>query len=154
MMIRINKSSESCEHKAHALSLPKISPTGILIFLMVVSLIIMFLTVSVVKAEKASVDETKLVCDNWLTQIVTEKGQWAGISSPQVEDVVEISENDTVLAICYNIAPEGFVIVPVLKDLPPIKVYSEEGHFNPDDPGFPQMIKEILLDRFRTFVNL
>jgi len=132
----------------------KINPTSVLLVLIALTIMMMFLLVSVVKAEKASVDEMNLVCNNWLTRVVSEEGLWAGEVNPKIENVIELSENDTVLALCYNIAPEGYVIVPFLKDLPPIKVYSEEGYFNPDDPGFPQMIKEVLLSRFRTFVNL
>lgn len=115
--------------------------------------LIIFLFIPRIHAETAAVDEMNLVCNNWLTKIVFEKGQWAGQFNPKVANIVDIEENDTLLALCYNIDPDGFIIVPVLKNLPPVKVYTDEGNFNPDDPGFPQMIKEVLLDRTRVYVN-
>jgi len=120
---------------------------------LIVSFILLF-SFSTTLAEKATVDEMNLVCQNWLSKIVTSKGQWAEVTSPKVEKVEEMIENDTLLAIVYSIAPEGYIIVPVIKELPPIKTYSDEGHFDINqDFGFPQMIREVLLNRIRNFVG-
>ena len=114
----------------------------------------LLLTFSSVLAEKATVDEMDLVCQNWLTRIVTVKGQWAANTGPKIDKVEDMIENDTLLARVYSISPEGYIIVPAIKELPPIKTYSDEGHFDIDqDFGFPKMIREVLQNRLRNFVG-
>jgi len=57
-------------------------------------------------------------------------------------------EKDTLLGFCFSIAPRGFVVVPLLKELPPVKVYSEECDLDLDQRfGFPQLLREVLLSR-------
>jgi len=125
---------------------------GLVFVILLITLII--IVPSGVMAKKASVDEMDNVCQNWLDRIVMEKGQWAGSDNPTIERIDEILINDTVLARCYQISPDGYVIVPVLRDMTPVKVYSEEGRYDIDDTdGFPAMIKEILTTRIRNFVE-
>jgi len=125
---------------------------GLVFVILLITLII--IVPSSVMAKKASVDEMDNVCQNWLDRIVMEKGQWAGSDNPTIERIDEILINDTVLARCYQISPDGYVIVPVLRDMTPVKVYSEEGRYDIDDTdGFPAMIKEILTTRIRNFVE-
>jgi PKD repeat protein len=107
-----------------------------------------------VQAERATPQEMERVCQNWLTHVVFERGAWAGETSPQIEDVHEIIVNDTVLARCFSIAPNGYVVVPVLKELPPVKANSEECNLDVNkEYGFPQLLREVLLDRVRAFVK-
>jgi len=67
----------------------------------------------------------------------------------------EIVEGDTVLAHCFSIAPRGFVVVPILKELPPIKAYSEECGLDVDQrEGLPQLVREVLLHRIRQYARI
>ena len=128
-------------------------PAGCKFTIMLLLLSLIFTPLSV-SARKASVDEMDNVCQNWLNRIVAEKGDWAGSDNPTVESIDDIYSNDTLLARCYQISPAGFVIVPILRDMAPVKVYSEEGRFEIDETvGFPAMIREILTERVRNFVE-
>lgn len=123
--------------------------------ILTLSLILIFLSTDNLSAETASVDEMDLACRNMLSKVVSDQGGWAGQTNPKINRVDNLSANDTVLARVYNIAPEGFIIVPVLKDLPPVKAYSEEGFFDINDTvGFPRMVREVLQNRIRNFVSL
>ena len=105
-------------------------------------------------AEIANTDEMTQVCQNWLTYWTYHNGSWGGSAAPQIIAVENISLNDTLLAKCYEISPIGFVIVPILKELPPIKAFSDESDFVYDDPeGFSAMIAEVLQDRARLYVG-
>ncbi|MBN1211512.1 MAG: C10 family peptidase, partial [candidate division Zixibacteria bacterium] len=105
-------------------------------------------------AETAAAEESELVCQNWLTNIVAQKGGWAGETNPQIIKVDELIENDTLLARIYTISPDGFIIVPILKDMAPVKFYTDEGRFDMDQRfGFPQMMREILQNRIRVYVE-
>jgi len=107
------------------------------------------------RAETASPEEMELVCQNWLSVIVQQRGGWAGDLNPQIVDVKEITDdNGVVMARCYSISPKGYVVVPVLKEMPPIKMYSEESDFDVNQPGgAPQMLREVLKHRTKYFIE-
>jgi len=122
--------------------------------LMVSLLLIIFCTASALYAERATVDEMDLTCQNLLNQVIAGSGNWAGKTDPRIERVEELTANDTVLARIYSINPEGFVVVPVLKDLPPIKAYYETGFFDVNETqGIAGMIRDVLQQRVREFVR-
>ncbi|UCD16540.1 MAG: C10 family peptidase [Candidatus Zixiibacteriota bacterium] len=105
-------------------------------------------------AEIASVDEMAQVCRNWLTCMVHQKGDWAGSADPKIAEVREITVDDTIIARYFEVDPSGYVLVPILRDLPPVKAYSEKDRLNLDDPdGMPAMLKEVLIHRVRLFVE-
>jgi len=107
-----------------------------------------------VQAEKATPQEMERICRNWLTYMVSEKGTWAGDTNPQITDIQDMIVNDTVLARCFSIAPRGHVVVPVLKELPPVKACSEEGSLDVNQvDGMPQLLRDVLLHRLRLFVK-
>ncbi|MCK4223839.1 MAG: C10 family peptidase [candidate division Zixibacteria bacterium] len=106
------------------------------------------------RAEKATQEEMELVCQNWLSFMVHQKAEWAGETHPQIVGVDEIVEGDTLLARCFSISPQGFVVVPILKELPPIKAYSEEYGLDVNQRvGFPQLLREVLLHRIRLYAK-
>jgi hypothetical protein len=107
-------------------------------------------------AEVATPKEMDEVCSNWLSVIVHENGDWAGDLNPQIIDVQEImGDNGLVLAKCYSISPQGYVVVPVLKELPPIKAYSTESNLNVNDEGgFALYLREMLEHRVTLFIDM
>ena len=107
-----------------------------------------------VTAELANPVEMNQVAENWLTQVTTARGNWAGAQSPTVLGENELRAGDTLLARYYDISPRGFVLVPVLKEMTPVKVYSDES--NLDDAqmeGFLAMMTELLSERIRLFAE-
>jgi len=122
---------------------------GLLFISVVIS--IMLLT-SFARAELATSEEMQNVCVNWLTLSTHNNGAWAGMSNPEVIASSDIIDEGTVLAKCYSISPQGFVIVPALKDMPPIKAYSTESDLDVSaEDGFAALIREVLRDRFDRF---
>jgi hypothetical protein len=106
------------------------------------------------RAERATEAETRLVCENWLAYMVYNRGSFAGSADPKIVDVQELAYRDTVLARCFSIDPRGHVAVPILKELPPIKTYSEEYGLDASETvGFPQLLREVLLHRVRLFIR-
>jgi hypothetical protein len=105
--------------------------------------------------ETASPGEMEQVCRNWLSVIVNEKGSWAGAANPLIvgaDDIV--AEDGTVVARCYHIEPRGFVVVPVLKELPPIKAYSDANDLDIYAPeGLAQLLREVIDRRTKLYVE-
>ena len=106
------------------------------------------------KAELAQPEEMIQVADNWLIQIVETRGNWPSGQAPQITGSHEIRAGDTLLARYYDVSPRGFVLVPALKEMTPVKVYSDR--FNLDESqanGFLTMITEMLSTRMRLYAE-
>ncbi len=105
-------------------------------------------------AERAAVEEMNQVAANWLTYVVHQEGSWGKSASPNVSSVATLTWHDTVLARVYSVDPIGYVVVPVMKELAPIKVYSLESGFDVNaTQGFPQLLRENLIHQMRLFIE-
>jgi len=106
-------------------------------------------------ATLATEEEMTQVCENWLAQTVFEKGSWAQSESPSIASAGEITSDDgRVLARYYSIHPTGFVVVPALKEMQPIKAYSDESILDDrQSGGFLQLLKDILSERMTLYEN-
>jgi len=152
-MTDVNETVRSLSGETVSLVLTRVFSARCAMLLALVLSLCVFTSLGV-QAEKAIPQEMEQVCQNWLTQVVFEKGAWARETSPQIRDVHEIIVNDTVLARCFSIAPNGYVVVPVLKELPPVKACSEECSLDVNQVnGMPQLLRDVLLHRLRLFVK-
>ncbi len=119
-----------------------------------VLVLIIGFTGSSVHAELATAEQSQFVCTNWLSQSVARFGGWAGVSDPTVEESGLIEANGVNLARYYNISPDGYVVVPTLMEMTPVKMYSDHGHLDASETDGPtQMLREVLELRYRDFVD-
>lgn len=108
----------------------------------------------VAHGELATESEMETVCRNWLSCVVHEQGGWAGSSRPEIERVQEITVDGVVLARCYSISPQGHVVIPALKELPPVKVSSQDCDLNVEDTGgIAQLVREVFERRAQSFIR-
>ncbi len=106
-------------------------------------------------AEVATDREMEQVCQNLLTETVALRGSWAGAFAPEITEVSAIRMGDTLLARYYSIAPRGFVLVPVLKEMMPVKAYSDESTLDEkQEGGFLALVTEMLTERARMYIAL
>jgi hypothetical protein len=106
------------------------------------------------RAERATQEEMEHVCLNWLAYMVDQTGGWAGSTEPEIVDTADIVAGDVILARRYSIAPAGFVLVPILKELPPVKAYSDRSGLDiTQTVGLPQLLREILEDRVNVYIE-
>lgn len=98
--------------------------------------------------------EMQRVCDNWLVQITYEKGAWAGSQNPVIIGSHDITVGDTVLARWYDISPRGYVLISALKEMTPVKAYSDESNLTDlQEGGFISLVRETSSDLFRRYVQ-
>ncbi len=121
---------------------------------MSLALVFMLLAAAEVSAEIATETEMEWVAQNWVTYMAHTRGDWAGLDTPEIASVQELFADEMLLARVYHISPAGYVVVPILKELPPVKAYSEESSFDPaDDGGFVALIREVLEHRMGLFIE-
>jgi hypothetical protein len=105
-------------------------------------------------AERATVNEMDQVAANWLTFMVAQDGGWNGSDAPTLAKTSNLMWEDTLLARVYTVAPQGFVVVPVMKELAPVKIYSTSSSFDATAGSGPvQMVRENLIYQMRLFIQ-
>jgi Peptidase C10 family/Dockerin type I domain len=124
-------------------------------FILSLTLILSVFIMAETKAELASSSEMEQVCHNWLIEMVNRDGSWAGDANPRISHMGEIrSDEDLLLARYYSIEPSGFVVIPVLKEMNPIKAYSDISILDDKQTGgFLLMLKEMLSRRMELYEN-
>ncbi len=105
-------------------------------------------------AERATVSEMEQVCVNWLDYMVGDQGDWGGSTTPTIAETTPIVVDGRLLGQLYHIAPQGHIIVPVMKEMPPVKAYSDRYDLDmADEDGPALLIREMLASRADLFVD-
>ena len=109
-----------------------------------------------VSAELATSQEMRQAAENWATEVAARTGTWAGTSRPEIVSEGEIrSDQGRLLARYYNFDPVGHVVVPVLKEMPPVKMYSDACNLGPEQEQTAiKLLRDILEPRLQAFETL
>ncbi|MCX6835008.1 MAG: C10 family peptidase, partial [candidate division Zixibacteria bacterium] len=95
------------------------------------------------------------VARNWVTEMIYRKGSWAGVTNPTVTGVHEISQDGVLLARYYDLSPRGYVVVPALKEMGPIRVYSDESNLDENqEGGMLQLLRDVLSERAELYLQV
>jgi hypothetical protein len=122
--------------------------------LLALTAIVLSFVCGIASAEVATEAEATNVARNWMTYIVNERGFWGGVTNPSIAQSREIVVSDTLLGWYFEASPKGFVIVPALKELPPVKLYSGAGRLDMEATGgLAQLTKDVLQNRIRIFAD-
>ncbi len=99
--------------------------------------------------------EAQTVARNWAAYIARETDGWAGVSDPGIASDARLQSDDgRLLARVFTVSPDGFVVVPALRELPPVKLYAETGSFDADAVhGLVQLVRERLDEQVAVFVD-
>jgi hypothetical protein len=75
--------------------------------------------------------------------------------APSVTGVEAIEVNGNLLGRVYSIAPDGYIVVPALKELPPVFAHSETGHLDlAAGGGIPQLVRDLLHNRAMRIIGI
>lgn len=153
-MPRANAAVNCRQVNGHGQKPPRKTLAAKFLFFTTAIMFVVLLFASAADATVANAIESRQVCQNWLTSTALLNGRWGGASDPEIMSMTEITLGDTLLARCYRIAPSGFVVVPALKELPPINAYSEETQIDVNDSGgLARLIGDVLIHRARMYVK-
>ncbi len=124
----------------------------ILIILLLSNLIFFF---SGALAERATIAEMDNVCQNWLLLNADLDQSWRTGDNPEIINIENIEESGLLLGRIYNLSPDGFVVVPALKEMPPIMTYSDKYSLGIEqDQGMRALIEEFISSRMDNFVEV
>ena len=117
-------------------------------------LIALFFVNSNLKAESASTEEMDMVCQNWLQVHLYKFGSWGESTAPGIINAEDVTVEGQLVGRLYQIAPSGFVLVPAIKELPPVKAYSDVSDLDVSEAqGMMQMLVDVLKDRTTRYVE-
>ena len=83
------------------------------------------------EARVISQDEALNMAKNWITQVVHRKGSWGGSPSPSVGSVQGFKRSGRLVGYYCQVDPHGYVIIPLVEGLAPIKTYSVSDDLDP-----------------------
>ncbi len=133
--------------------MPKALPKVYLSIILFAALLIGTFSVSL--AETANKDEMQLACKHFLAYMVARNGDWGGSDNPTIALSQDIYEGGLLVARYYQIEPSGYVLVPTLKELPPVKAYSDLYRLDLDaEQGMGAMLREVLDNRAQNYISL
>jgi len=117
----------------------------ILIFLVTFFLV---LTVSSsLQAKLVTKDEAATIAKNWVAYMIHKKGDWNGDKLAYVDEILEFKRGDRLLGYYCTVVPKGFVLVSLLRELPPVKGYSTSSDLDPNsDEGPADLFKTTMKD--------
>jgi hypothetical protein len=115
-------------------------------------LVLLLLLTQAAVATVATPDEARQVSRNWLNYSVYQNGAWAGVAAPQVIEGQEVFHHGILVGYYFSIEPSGYIVVPILKELPAIKAYSETDRLDmTEENGMAALLKDVLLDRIQLY---
>ena len=93
-------------------------------------------------AEFVTLDESRRVAVNWIKLIIEKKGTWGGSNTASLDGIEELKQNGRSIGYIARVSPRGFIVLPLRKELAPIKAYSAVSNLDPDaDAGIADIIK-------------
>jgi len=131
---------------------PIFKKQSLFLIILLLSNLVFFSTMAL--AERATIAEMDNVCQNWLqlNSSLSEGGR--GNALPSIINTENIEADRLLLGRIYNLSPDGFVVVPALKEMPPVLAYSDKYALGAEqDQGMRALIDELLYDRVRLFIE-
>ncbi len=80
----------------------------------------------------ATRNEALTVASNWITMIIQKKGDWGGSETAEIDEIHEFKRGERVLGYLFRVKPRGYIIVPLRKEMAPVKAYSAKSDLDPE----------------------
>lgn len=115
--------------------------------MMCMSGVMLMLCISMISmAGEVSLDDARVVAQNWLTHSMQAYGSWAGSSSPQIIGEETMMSAERIVGYNFLIAPKGHIVVPFRDELPVVKLYSDTTTLSmSQETDITQWVKQIEL---------
>jgi len=109
---------------------------GLIICLMIIGILVP------VQGEPATKGDAKTIAENWVILVIEKTGDWNGSETAQVKEIQEFKRGERVIGYFCPVDQGGYIVVSLLKELAPVKAYSENDFLDPgSDEGMVDIIK-------------
>ncbi len=120
----------------------------------VVLLLLLIMIPQVAISETCTEREARNEAENWLRMSVKTIGHWANTTDPSLAGEEQIVAYGQTVGRVFLVEPEGWIVVPSLKELPPVIACSDEGSLDFSyHIGMPELVREVLFSRYQAFEN-
>ena len=97
---------------------------------------------NLVMAQQTSEDDARAVATNWISAIIAKKGSWANAKRATVEEITPFSRRGHQVGYFCKVHPTGYIIVPLRKEMAPVKAYSAKSEIDPlSEEGLADLLK-------------
>jgi len=106
------------------------------LFLLGAALLVSTLLPQTAQAEQVTEAEARQVAENWLKEVVSERGSWGDSDRAELQAVEPLQKDGRLLAYIFPVDPIGCIAVSPLRELAPIRAYSVTSGLDPQkNPG-------------------
>ncbi|MBN2170508.1 MAG: VCBS repeat-containing protein [Candidatus Krumholzibacteriota bacterium] len=96
-------------------------------------------------AASVSLEEARLVGERFLVNQLARDGAWAGASDARVLGCEPLVQDGRKLGYWLPVAPRGYIVVSLLRELPAVKAWSTECDLDPAaEAGLPALLKDAM----------
>jgi hypothetical protein len=75
-------------------------------------------------------EQARIVANNYLRHVVHSFGRWQG-TMPSIRAITPVDYQDPPVFLHVQLEPAGFLLISTRDELSPVKLYSEQGVFEP-----------------------
>lgn len=102
-------------------------------------------------AQPVTMDEARIVAENWISVIIKERGSWGGSTEAEPGDMQEFRRKGRFIGYFCPVSPKGYIIVSPRREMAPVKAYSATSDLDPaSETGMADLLKgkmERILDK-------
>lgn len=113
-------------------------------WLSAVSILFLVCVVSVgsALAQPVTIEEARIVAENWVKTIISERGNWGMAPEAEIERVREFQRKGHLVGYFCRVRPVGYIIVSPRREMAPIKAYSAMTDLDPaSEVGMADLLK-------------
>lgn len=93
-------------------------------------------------ATRVTAEDARKVAEAWVQLIAANENGWHGCGEARVDVVRQLKRGGRLVGYVCSVKPGGYVVVPLYKELAPVKAYSTTDTLNPDsDAGMADLVK-------------
>ena len=94
------------------------------------------------QSQMATKSEALSVANNWVTLIIQKKGDWGGSKTAAIAGMQDFKRGERLLGYFFRVQPKGYIIVPLRKEMAPVKAYSARSDLDPEtEEGMADLLK-------------
>lgn len=94
-------------------------------------------------AQMVSREEAAIISQNYVRKVSDFYGGWSGSTEASPQALQEFRQGDLLIGYYCQVSPEGFIVMPLRRELGPVKASSEQGRFDPlAEEGIGSFLRE------------